>query len=342
MSQLVIKPKSDICKTPNQNSLDIFSDYGLDTVLLDYMEEERISIAKKILRDSVFMVSIGLNSLNELKVIIPPEFISDLKSGAAHLGRSHSALGQMSPGIYNSDNELIGQVRIGEGVNADALAGSLMNIAMYSTLSSISSQIDDLIDKVDEILKEIQISRKAEVLGCMKTFMNGWPYVSENDKRKEADNVIRAINSRIAELQQEIEGNNNELCRGLGFWRGFLNGLGGRLFRLKYKERNEKNYAEIMYRFSLYFQYMRYVDILQAIKGEDAEHISNNHFSDINFANRVLKNTPRIIKEKLGTDEAKKLDYAKKLVLEIPQQIKNSKQKSLEINYTQKEFKSLN
>lgn len=47
MSQLVIKPKSDICKTPNQNSLDIFSDYGLDTVLLDYMEEERISIVKK-------------------------------------------------------------------------------------------------------------------------------------------------------------------------------------------------------------------------------------------------------------------------------------------------------
>lgn len=334
MDKLVVK--KDV-----QVSHDIFSYYGLDTILYEIIEKERTEISKKIIQDGLFSVGTTLNISNafELKVVIPEEFVSGLRSGDLHLGNSTKVSGQKSPGVYNSDNELIGQLRIEDAVDIGTLATSLTNIAMYAMLSSISSQIVKLDEKVDSLLEENEIMRKSEVIGSIKTFMDGWPYKNPIEMRNSAENAIRDINKQIANEQQLIQEYRKKLEReGLGFWEGFLKGFCSKLFKYDSDLENKKNYASMMKSFGLYCQYIRYKDILQALRGEDANHIADNHFSDVKFIKGEFENTSKFIKERIGKKEADVLEEVKILIVSMPEKIKNSNKEAMEISYSPKEL----
>ena len=90
--------------------------------------------------------------------------------------------------------------------------------------------------------------------------------------------------------------------------------------------------------FGLYCQYLKYKDILQALRGEDPNHIANNHFSDVNFINGKFEHTPKIIKERIGKEEADDLEEVKTLIVSMPEKIKYSNKKVMEISYSPKEL----
>lgn len=334
MDKLIVKKHSQV---PH----DIFSYYGLDDFLSEEIERERTEISKKIIQDGLFSGGAISNISNafELKVVIPEEFVAGLRSGDLHLGDSTKMVGQKSPGVYNSDNKLIGQLRIKDTVDIGALATSLTNIAMYATLSSISSQIMKLDEKVETLLEENEIMRKSEVIGSIKTFTDGWPYKKPIEMRNCAEHAIRDINKQIANEQQLIKKYKDKLERkGLGFWKGFLKGLSSKLFKYDSDLENKKNYASMMKSLGLYCKYMKYKDILQVLRGEDSNHIANNHFSDVKFIKGELENTPKIIEKRIGKEQADVLEEVKILFVSMPEKIKNSNKNAIEISYSPKEL----
>ena len=68
-----------------------------------------------------------------------------------------------------------------------------------------SSEIGKMIELIEAKINSPIEVKKVEVIGSIKTFLDGWPYKNPIEMRNSAENAIRDINKQIANEQQLIQ-----------------------------------------------------------------------------------------------------------------------------------------
>lgn len=103
-----------------------------------------------------------------LKVVIPEEFVEQLKDGTVKLMQSKN--GEILPNIVGADNKVIKQVRI-EEVQEKLNSNNINKLGEYlleQKLDSIQEQLDYIVDILEDIEKSQKNSKYGKINGAIK------------------------------------------------------------------------------------------------------------------------------------------------------------------------------
>ncbi len=140
-----------------------------------------------------------------LKVIIPEEFIEELKIG--NLKLMESKAGEILPNIVDSKNKIIKQVKleeIKEGLD-DKKLDKLGEYATEQKLDAIKEQLECIMCVLEDIERGQRNDRYGKVDGAIKTIKQSFYEVDLARKNRLQDGAQIEINEAIEVIKKEIK-----------------------------------------------------------------------------------------------------------------------------------------
>ena len=136
-----------------------------------------------------------------LKVVIPGEFVEQLKDGTAKLMRSKD--GKILPNIVGADNKIIKQVNIVE-VQEQLTSNNINDLGEYlieQKLDSIQEQLDYIVDLLEDIASVQKNTKYAKIDGAIKDIQDSFLEDSESSR-----NTLQFLaQSKLNEANESIK-----------------------------------------------------------------------------------------------------------------------------------------
>lgn len=209
-------------------------DVNREIIIIDKKDIKTIrNIFKKPLMDIVKASKKNNNKLDTvLKVVIPEEFIEELKNG--NLKFMESRNGEILPNIVNSKNRIVKQIRL-EEVKKQLNENNIEKLEGYmieEKLNNIQNQLDYILEVTTLILKGQQNQNHGKVDGAINSIKQS--FLEQDVETKKRLQSIAQVN-----LNEAISIINKDIDDGIKFFKEWEN----RSFIDKYLKLNEDKFS---------------------------------------------------------------------------------------------------
>ncbi len=300
MSKDLIIPANEQVIFNNRNEV---VQSALQDFNLPVLSNDKLAIGKsqflKILRDCVVDINVIQQIANSKMMVveIPQEFQKLFSEGKAHLGDSSKILGNHTPNLYDGEGKLLGQATIKDQYNPANITNALANLALYSSIQQISTEIELLKNKVTAILQGQKNNRYAKITGA---YSNYELLLDEKEKIASIPQTLLQIKTGLHEIHLDVDLGFNEMeSAPKSFWEYYWKGFTGSInpFKAETRVEWEVKSKQVLYEFELYYKLILLSDILLNDMGKKPSDITSNHLEFNNMCNRLLgSKSKKIIK----------------------------------------------
>lgn len=301
--KLILYQKTGIAE--NSHREDLFALYGIPNLIDKVVAHEKDSFLANFIEvgDQLGVVGTELHTLfnsKELMVEIPGHLKDMLLSGKAVLDKSTIIEGNLTPNIRILGKKgIAGQVTLKEGVNKDAVANSLANLAMLAMVQTILAKLDGIEEKIDDVKTGQMNDRIAEVIAAFKSFCDLYPtFTSADELNREISQAYGKMQAGLVKLHLQIEEERNKLKEAPSDVISALKFTVKNLFVKDAIDKQRSLYGDYIRHINVYYRLNLLADLIVSLKG--GVHIENlirknheiisryiNEFHGSDFINRM-------------------------------------------------------
>lgn len=261
---------------------------------LPILSNDKLEIGKgqflKILRDCVVDINVIQQIANSkmMMVEIPQEFQKLFSEGKVHLGDSSKVFGNRTPNLYDGEGKLLGQATIKSQYNPANITNALANLALYSSIQQISTEIEHVMNKVTTILQGQKNNRYAQITGAYSSYEL---FLDEDEKKASIPQTLLQIKTGLHEIHLEVDSGFTEMGKApKNLWEYYWKGFAGSInpFNAETTVEWEAKSKQVLFEFELYYKLILLSDILLNDMGKKPSDITNNHIEFNNLCNRLL------------------------------------------------------
>lgn len=280
MNNLIIKRHTQLSQINSKKKQDILSIYGVPEMLDNITRKERSELLNRILCGTVFINSLNeCNHAEDFIIEIPYELRKLLKEGKATFDNSSKSSGSYTPNIrIKNEKGIAGQATISKGTDDLAITRSISNLAMMGMIQSVLAKLDDINEKLDDIIIGQKNDRIGEVIGHFKSFMDLYTSIKNDDEMRSAANLAYMnIHSGLAKIHLQIDEYRKKLDKAPQnhlkvFWNGICHPFTNTISKY------QKIYSNYVCDLQLYNRLILLSDVLLYLKG-DYEAMKRSHIS---------------------------------------------------------------
>ena len=190
---------------PKENNEDVYSDFSLPSLIRPIMSDKTESIIKMFF-DTIHLASI-YEKLNQNEYILKftEEVEAGLRTGKYTLDIRKDGSG-FTPTAREENGLFVGQGVVKKGIDNSALSQVMSNYAMYAMLQKISTQLEEIDQKVDIIREGQATDRVGNIIGAFRAYVIAYPtFLNEQEKRNASFEVYKTISQGLHQVHFELD-----------------------------------------------------------------------------------------------------------------------------------------
>lgn len=271
---------------PKENNEGVYSDFSLPSLIRPIMSDKTESIIKMFF-DTIHLASI-YEKLNQNEYILKftEEVEAGLRTGKYTLDIRKDGSG-FTPTAREENGLFVGQGVVKKGIDNSALSQVMSNYAMYAMLQKISTQLEEIDQKVDIIREGQATDRVGNIIGAFRAYVIAYPtFLNEQEKRNASFEVYKTISQGLHQVHFELDTIAKYLDKAptsyadIGLqWLNLFNYV---------VDKKERMYHTLVYGLYKYYNMIKLSDIILLDRGANENVISRNHEAIESFCTRVL------------------------------------------------------
>lgn len=266
------------------------ADFNLPLLSADRLETERTGFLK-ILCDSIIDLNVIQQIANSKILVaeIPPQLKNLYKDGKLHFDESRQIFGNKTPNLRDGDGNLLGQATLKEQCNPADITNALANLALYSAIQQIASEVAEIHEEVKAIAQVQKTDHYAKITSAYYTY----EYLLHDGKERESSisNTLLLVENGLHEIHQSFEPLFKKLSKAPHsnwnlFWYGFkhpIDVISGKLVSTKIADSCNLFIAELF----MYYQFILLTDVLMNDMNRPLHHDLVNHEPFVNLYQRM-------------------------------------------------------